>query len=113
MRAARKAAIASWSQQAIQRNFRAWLMAGGAGVPDRDRYFIDGSVCVDFFIRHESLLEGIEEVYRKVRLPFVPGNLGRYKSEPHSVSMPTAAYYDRAGIVIVENLFDWELANFG
>jgi hypothetical protein len=113
MPVARKAAMAVWPQQAIQRDFATWLMAGAAGVLDRDLYFIDGSVCVDFFIRHESLLEGIEEVCRKVGLPFAPDNLGHYKSEPHPVGMPTAAYYDHAGMAIVENLFDWELAHFG
>ncbi len=50
------------------RLFRQWLQNGG-GIDDRLAYTIDGSICVDYFIRYEILLDGVAEVCKQLLVP--------------------------------------------
>ena len=65
----------------IKSDFCRWCVDHALHAIDRDKYMIDGQICVDFFIRYESLLDGLEGVCRKVGYPFQPDHLGRYKSD--------------------------------
>lgn len=48
--------------------FRNWIKLGDART-DRDRYFLDGKVCVDYFIRFECLIGGVTEVCNRLSIP--------------------------------------------
>jgi hypothetical protein len=97
----------------IRSIFSKWAVAYSPTVADRHTYMIDGSVCVDFFIRYEKLLEGIKEVCRRVSYPYRPERIGRYKSGYRTDERHFGDYYERPAIEAVENVFGWELEYFG
>jgi hypothetical protein len=97
----------------IRSDFSAWCPGHAADAVDRDKYLIDGDVSVDFFIRYESLLDGMDSVCRRIGYPFRPERLGKYKSDSRAISQPFGEYYDRSAIAAVEAAFGWELEYFG
>lgn len=97
---------------AIKRDFLAQLGEIASLIVDRDTYLIDGSVCVDFFIRHERLLEGLSHVCQKIEYPFRPEKLGQYKTNRRQSNRRFTDYYDNAAVNIVKSLFSWELEYF-
>jgi len=97
----------------IRSDFSAWCIDHAAEAVDRDKYLIDGDVSVDFFIRYESLMDGLDNVCRRVGYPFRPERVGRYKSESRANSQPFSEYYDPSAIAAVEAAFGWELQYFG
>jgi hypothetical protein len=68
---------------------------------------------MDFFIRYENLLCGIESVCRHVAYPFRPELLGKFKSDARFLKQPFTDYYDLQAIAAVEAAFDWEFEYFG
>ena len=98
---------------AVRARFCAWATYGAAAAVDRQVYQINGVVCADFFIRYETLLDGIESVCRRVGYPFQPERLGRYKSGARSCIQPFQEYFDKPAIAAVQALFGWELDYFG
>ena len=99
------------ARRAIQR-FRSWV-ASGAAIIDRDKYLIDGEVCVDYFIRYEDLENGVRHVSERIGVPFEPERIPRLKSGVREEAIPLGAFYDEATIQIVERLYAFELERFG
>jgi hypothetical protein len=93
--------------------FRAWLLGGGDLMADRDVHSIDGRPCVDHLIRYESLHADLETLCGKVGLPWVPAELGTYKSRRRYAGVGVDAYYDRASLRRVSEAFGYELEVFG
>ena len=52
---------------------------------------------MDFFIRYENLLSGIESVCRQVAYPFRPELIGKFKSDSRSLKQPFARLLRYAG----------------
>lgn len=53
-------------------NFRDWVKSNNGNVAiDRKDYLIGRTVCLDFFIRHESLIEDVNQTCQKIS-PFEP-----------------------------------------
>jgi hypothetical protein len=97
----------------IRSHFSKWAIAAASALVDRNTYQIDGNVCVDFFIRYEKLLDGLEYVCRQVDYPFQPKRLGRYKSDTRAIGEPFRYYFDEAATFAVKSVFGWELEYFG
>ena len=68
---------------------------------------------MDFFIRYENLLRGLESVCQRVAYPFQPELLGKFKSNTRILKQPFADYYDEHAIAAVEAAFEWEFEYFG
>jgi hypothetical protein len=96
---------------AIKR-FRKWVRAGGP-IIDRDKYLIDGDICVDYFIRFEELHEGIKHVCDALDIPFEPEKIPKLKSGIRKAVIPLYKYYDAQTIEIVSGLYKFELEIFG
>lgn len=76
-------------------------------------YRIDGQPAVDYFIRYERLQEGVEEVCRRVNVPWQPERLGRYKSGFRTRPEHFLDYYNSRVAALVRAEFAWELKYFG
>jgi hypothetical protein len=97
---------------AIRRDFLIWLK-GGPFRGDQDKYLIDGSVCVDYFIRFETLFDGLTTVCRKLGIERDAAELGRFKSESRLTDRPFSEFYDREAQGIVAEAYAFELDYFG
>ncbi len=116
-------------------NFKLWLknllkqanenesIVGGRDVPhylkpkelsliDRDKYLINGEVCVDHFIQYENLLEGIRSACNIVEIPFDHENLKELKKGFRNTDISPLEYYEGGGEDIVQELYGWELSRF-
>jgi hypothetical protein len=97
----------------IKSDFSRWCVGHAPDAVDRDKYLIDGQISMDYFIRYESLLDGLDRVCRQVGYPFQPERLGKFKSDSRAIKQRFGDYYDRAAIAAVETAFGWELDYFG
>jgi hypothetical protein len=92
--------------------FRSWIRAGGC-VIDRDKYTIDGHICLDYLIRYEDLHGGIKHVCSVLDIPFEPEKIPRLKSGIRNNEIPLHEYYDAETIEIVRSHYKFELDTFG
>jgi hypothetical protein len=92
--------------------FRDWIRKGG-WINDRDKYVIDGKVCIDFFIRYEDIENGIRQVCERLSVPFEPSTIPRLKSDTRKRNLAVSQYYDRETIEIVKERYAFELQLFG
>lgn len=93
--------------------FRSWISSGNAEtVVDRDKYLIDGDVCVDYFIRYECIASGVKHVCNCLNIPYSSIDLPRLKVSDRHRDLKISDYYDRATSEIVEKIFEFELKYF-
>jgi hypothetical protein len=92
--------------------FRSWIRSGGS-IIDRNKYVMDGEICLDYFIRFEDLQAGIEHVCRILDIPFEPEKIPQLKSGIRKNEIPLYEYYDAETIRIVKRLYKYELETFG
>jgi hypothetical protein len=92
--------------------FRSWVRNGGAML-DRNKYLIDGEICIDYFIRYENLENGIRHVCDKLEVAFEPQNIPRLKSGIRNKQLSVDEFYDPETIDIVKKLYAFELDYFG
>jgi hypothetical protein len=93
--------------------FREWIAAGG-GAMDRKMYVIDGDIAVDFFIRYESLIDGIVNVCKKLNVTdYTLDDLPSYKSGIRSNEFSLVDMYDDKTEEIVRAKFKFEIDLFG
>ena len=79
---------------------------------DRFIYTVDGMPAVDHFIRYERLPEGLDQVCRRLEIPWEPHRLGRYKSGYRLRGEHFAEYYNPRTAALVRAEFAWELDYF-
>lgn len=91
--------------------FREWIRSGGA-VLDRDKYLIEGKVCVDDFIRYEDLHNGMKKICDQLGVTFDPALLPKLKSGIRSNSIAVRDYYDDDTIAMVNEAYALELDLF-
>lgn len=91
--------------------FKRWLRAGNL-VVDRDKYFIGDALCVDYFIRYETLADGIRHVCEVVGVPFRADDIPRLKTGLRPAG-ELASYYDAEAVELVASRYRWELEHFG
>lgn len=80
---------------------------------DRNKYLIDGEVCVDYFIRFENLQEGIREVCHRLAIPYEAGRIPEFKTGLRDKSIPVRDYYEESTQRLIEAQYAWELREFG
>jgi hypothetical protein len=80
---------------------------------DRGIYCIEGEVAVDRFLRYERLQQDLEEVCRRLTIPWQPARLGRFKSDTRLRHENFHEYYTEASAAVVREEFGWELNYFG
>lgn len=95
-----------------EKRFRKWI-ARGRFKDDRDKYMIDGEVCIDYFIRFEALADGIRQVCELLGLPFEPERLPGFKTGIRPKDRDLTGYYDKATARRIAEQFDWEIRTFG
>ncbi len=93
-------------------SFRNWIKSGKP-LTDRDRYMIDGEICMDYFIRHENMEEGINYVCSVMNIPFEKERIPKLKSGYRNFDIPIQNLYDEETIQIVKQRFSFELEYFG
>lgn len=96
---------------AMKRQFKDWLKAGKMYI-DRDKYFIDGELCVDYFIQYEDLEGGIKAVCERLNIPFEPKRIPQFK-KGYRPKQDYSVYFDEEAIELVINLFRFEIERFG
>ncbi len=96
----------------VRKAFVSW--ARNAHFPrDRRVFMIDGEPVADCFIRYETLAQGMRKVCRKLKLPWEPARLGKYKTDFRVRNEPFSMYYDARTESAVRQTYDWELEYFG
>ena len=93
-------------------DFRAWIRRGGS-VRDRNKYLIDGEVCVDFFIRQEHLFEDLKKVNTILGIHKEGNTLPRLKTNNRTTNYNISQFYDNKTEQIVRQMYDWEFERFG
>jgi Sulfotransferase family len=96
----------------VRRDFLDWIK-DRRFVPDRDRYMIDGTVCVDYFIRFETLREGLGEACQRLGLERDVSELERFKSDTRPANRHFFEFYDDAARAVVAEAYAFELDYFG
>lgn len=91
--------------------FRRWVSRGGLP-QDRDKYFIDGELAVDHFIRYEHLADDVRTVCERLDIPWNPEALPRLKAGTRPAEN-LASYYDAETAARVAAAFAWEVERFG
>ena len=80
---------------------------------DRNKYLIDGEICIDYFIRYEDLENGIKHVCDKLEVDFESENIPRLKSGIRNKQLSVNEFYDSETVDIVSELYAFELDYFG
>jgi hypothetical protein len=94
-----------------QERFLHWLKEIGPPI-DRDKYMIDGQVCIDDFIRYETLYVDIERICVRLRLPWDPSLLPFFKRGMRRQTAQISNLYTPAAIDLVARLYDFEINHF-
>jgi hypothetical protein len=92
-------------------NFRNWIKGGGA-VFDRDKYLINGEICIDYFIRYENLEDGIAYVCNLRNMPFEPEGIPKLKAGFRNREISLKEFYDEETIQIVKQRYKFEIEYF-
>ena len=109
---AAQATAAPSDPAAVVQRFRDWVRLGNT-LDDRDKYLIEGNVCVDYFIRYEELHAGVRHVCATLDIPFEPERLPHLKGGFRPANLRLADYYDARTIDLVHRQFRFEIEHFG
>lgn len=93
--------------------FREWVRTVPEEFYDRDKYFLDGKICIDFFIRFENLNNDLSEACQHLNIPYEPDSLSRLKSHIRPANAHVGDFYNFAATDIVNHLFEFEFDYFG
>lgn len=93
--------------------FRYWVKNVIKGNIDRGIYTIDGSICMDYFIRFEDLENGVKQVCNNLDIPYEPSYLPNLKKSKRDKNITIREYYDSESIEIVKKRFEFEFREFG
>lgn len=90
----------------LKNRFEEWLDTIPMPI-DQNKYMIDGRFCMDYVIKFESLLEGIEEVCNNLHIEFQPENLVHLKKSKKPRTQ-LRDYYSQKSINIVSKAYEYE-----
>ena len=102
----------SYDRNNTVQEFRTWLMTKQDTMVDRDRYMIEDEICMDYFIRYETLYDDIEMVCNHLGLDFEPENVPELKRDYRDRSLSLSELYDRDTIDLVTSHYEFELDYF-
>ena len=80
---------------------------------DRDKYLIDGDLCLDFLIRYENLEQGVREVCNLLEIEFDAARIPELKKGQRHQALRVSEYYDEECEAIARKFYQWELDHFG
>ena len=92
--------------------FRSWIQRGGQ-LFDRDKYLIDGELCMDYFIQFENLTTGLKHVNSELGISNYDRALPIFKSGIRSKKYVIRDFFDRKTEQVVREKYAWEFAHFG
>jgi hypothetical protein len=98
---------------ALTRQFREWLPNHGKRFLDRNKYTIDGKLCVDYVIRYEQMHAGVQHVCDVLGIPFEPERIPHLKGGVRPQGIPLAEYYDAKAVSFVRDQYRFEMEHFG
>ena len=96
----------------VIKGFRKWIK-NGRFIFDRDKYFIDENICIDYFIMHEGLSNGIREVCKLLDIPFESERIPALRTEFRDREFKLLDLYDKETRAIVSAKYEFELDYFG
>jgi hypothetical protein len=99
----------------MQERFARWVESQVARrriLADRDRYVIGGRICVDYIVRYEQLLAGLQQVCQIIDVPFT-GNLPALNTGFRPPERSLEEYYDERTRSLVARTYAFELDYFG
>lgn len=91
--------------------FERWLSSVGPSV-DRDKYVIDGELCVDAIVRYESLHAELEQLCVRFGIPWDPDLLPTFKKGIRPSRASVGSLYTRKAREIVSKVYAFELKRF-
>ena len=91
--------------------FRNWIKLGGT-IIDRNKYLIDGQVCVDYFIQFEDLFGGVQDVCTHLSIPSSEVKLPTLKKSKKNKEFSVKEHYDAETEAIVRRRYAWEFEQF-
>jgi hypothetical protein len=97
----------------LRAEFSSWVLRTTDMGMDRDKYLINGKVCVDRFIRYERLWDDVLALCCELGIERKRSDLGAYKSGVRANALDFPDYYEPAAAAKVATWFQWELDNFG
>ena len=97
-----------------QEMFCDWLLGDKPSLAfDRPQYTINKSLCMDIYLKQESLSEDLQSLCERLELPCNLDKLSRPKSGHRPKQATCSALYSEAAKEFVEKKFAFELKNFG
>ncbi len=102
--------VKDMTKQKQLRLFRTWLQDNH--VRNKNKYQINGKLCMDYFIRYEKLNEGIQDVCAKIDVPFESDRIQKLKSGYRNSEIAISEFYDARSRKIIETKFAFEIAHF-
>jgi len=105
-------AMAEADLSRLRSEFNSWVLRTTDLAMDRDKYVINGKVCVDRFIRYERLWEDVLALCGDLGIERKRSDLGAYKSGVRANALGFADYYEPAAAAKVAAWFQWELEYF-
>jgi hypothetical protein len=95
-----------------QRRFLNW-MTHEKPPRDRRKYLIGKEICVDEFIRFESLHDGIESICNKIGIPWDETRLPKFKMGIRDRAVKPRQIYTPAALRKIDKYYAYEIKNFG
>jgi len=104
--------ISTDSSEPDAKQFEHWLLA--AKLPhDKNKYLIDGQLCLDYIVRYESLAADLAYVCAQLNLPWNPSRLPAFKAGIRPPEATVEKLYTETSKEIVRKAYDFELRTFG
>jgi len=95
-----------------QLRFLHWLVFREPPI-DRDKYLIDSVFCMDDVIRYETLESDLERICSRLKLPWEPSLLPKFKWSARRKEGLLSQLYTPPAIESVERFYRYELEAFG
>lgn len=95
-----------------QEQFEHWLVQSGPLI-DRDKYLIDGRLCMDHFVRYEHLQTDLQAVCERLGIDWQPERLATFKAGIRPPTATARAMYSPRSREIVSAAYAYELDFFG
>jgi len=82
-------------------------------VNDRDKYVINGELCIDDFIKTVKIKGDIRSICRTLNIPYEPKRIPRLKRSDRPSSLSLNDYYDKHTAKIISDKYRYEIDVFG
>jgi len=92
-------------------DFENWLHQHGAQT-DTDKFVIDNAICMDYIVRYDSLHDDLQELCRRLNIPWEPDRLPSFKSGIRPKEISLDALYSERSRRIVEATYAFEISQF-